>query len=272
VEPAEHENGAGERERDLFGREPKGRADWSHRKGEPRVFALLWTAFLMAATLLMFASLSAAWVVSPETYRPAARTLLMVVTVGIVVLWPMTRLCQAAALERPLWSTFKDMVVVLAPVQALVWPHGLRMLAGWPWTVVAGVSGVTIAWGVLTGGVLAVAQVTLAGVGPGGRGALARALWMVVFVMLVAAAPAVLGLSGALRVDAIDGASAGTTLGWMFSAPTAVAEVTRARVWTGRPASIGGLHWMAIGWTLCVGAACWAGAWGLGLARRGASA
>ncbi|MEZ6242322.1 MAG: hypothetical protein R3B57_04695 [Phycisphaerales bacterium] len=271
MEPIEEQGGAVGKERDVFGRTPKDRTDWSHRKGEPRVFALFWTAYLMAATLLMFASLSAAWVVSPESYRPAARMLLMVVSVGIVMLWPMTRLCQAAVVERPLWSTFKDMVVVLTPVQALVWPHALRMLAGWPVSVVAGVSCVTIAWGVVAGGVLAMAQVTRGG-GRGGRGAVVRASWMRACVALVAGAPLWLGLTGALRVDAIDGAEASTTVGWMFSAPTAVAEVTRARVWTGHPAAIGGLHWMAIVWTLCVGGACWAGAWGLGLARRRASA
>ncbi len=268
MDPADEQQAKGEKERDLFGNTPKGRADWSHRKGEPRVFALLWTAFLMAATLLMFASLSAAWVVTPESYRPAARTLLMVVSVGVVVLWPMTRLCQAPPGQRPLWATFKDMVVVLAPVQALVWPHALRILAGWPIEVVAGVSCVMIAWGVVAGGVLAVAQASA----PRRAGGGARWAWMLVFVALVVGAPAWLAWRGALRVDSVDGASVGTTLGWMFSAPTAVAELTRARVWTGRPASIGSMHWMAIGWTLCVGVALWAGAWGVGLARRGRSA
>ncbi len=270
MEPSEDTGAAVEKERDIFGKVPKDRADWSHRKGEPRVFALLWTAFLMAATLLMFASLSAAWVVSPEAYRPAARSLLMVVSVGVVVLWPMTRLCQAPPRERAVWATFKDMVVVIAPVQALVWPHALRMLAGWPVEVVAGLSCSMIAWGVVAGGVLALAQVSA----PSGAwaGLALRWVWMLVFVGMVVGAPLAMGVLGLLRVDGIDGASPGTTMGWMFSAPTSVAELTRARVWTGRPASIGGMHWAAIVWTLCVGAGCWAGAWAVGLARRGRSA
>lgn len=255
------------KERDLFGRVPKNRKDWSHRKGEPRVFALLWTAFLMAATLLMFASLSAAWVVTPESYRPAARSLLMVVILGVVVLWPMTRLCQAPPRERALSATLKDMVVVLLPVQALVWPHALRILSGWPTGVVAAVSVSTIVWGVLAGGVLAMAQVTSRG-----RMGVARTMWMFVVLLLVVGAPAWLALTGALRVDHVDGSSAGTTLGWMFSPVTAVAELTRSRPWTGRSASITGLHWGAIAWTAALGVGCWGGAWALSLTRRASSA
>lgn len=255
------------KERDLFGRVPKGRRDWSHRKGEPRVFALLWTAFLMAATLLMFASLSAAWVVTPESYRPAAQSLLMVVILGVVVLWPMTRLCQAPPRERALSATLKDMVVVLLPVQALVWPHTLRILSGWPAGVVAAVSLSTISWGLVAGGVLAIAQVT-----SGGRTGVARTVWMLVILLLVLGAPAWLALTGAMRVDQMDSSSPGTTLGWMFSPATAVAELTRSRPWTGRSAWITALHWGSIAWTAALGVGCWGGAWALSLTRRASRA
>ena len=62
--PPSHGQAAGDRvhtkrERDLVGKEPPGElVDWSHRKGEPRVFAVLWMIFLLSSTAMLFARLS----------------------------------------------------------------------------------------------------------------------------------------------------------------------------------------------------------------------
>jgi len=253
-------------ERDIFGRKPKGRLDWAHRRGEPRTFALLWTLFLMLATLVMFASLSASPSVTPEVYRPAARTLLLTVVLGATLLWPMTRLSQLPPEERPVGSVLKDLVVVLLPVQALIWPHALGMLSGWPLGVVAAIALCIGAWACVGGGVLAVAYVTM----KPDAGAGVRAVWMLVFVALVIGPPVWFLLGGGYAVT-----GAGPTLeppsGRMLSPLTAVIEITRDRAWTGRPAQVGGGHWRPLVATLALGGLLLVGARGAALARRGRS-
>ena len=255
------------KERDLFGREPKGRRDWSHRKGEPRTFALLWTVFLMLATLVMFGSLSATPTVTPEVYRPAARTLLMTVALGATVLWPMLRLSQQIPRERAVKWVLKDLVVVLLPVQALVWPHALGMLSGWPLSVVAGVSLSIAAWSCVSAGVLGLAYVTM----PREGGAGIRAAWMVVVLAVVFGAPAWQTLSGGYTLTDAP-ASLEPGAGRMLSPLTSIAEITRDRAWSGRPARIGAGHWRAMVGVLGFGGLLLVSARVVALARGGRSA
>src|SRR5262245_56761146 len=69
-------------------------APWSHRRGEPRTFAAIWLLFLFAATILSVGAVGLFGLVSTDVYRPAARVMLEIVTVGVVILWPMVRLSQ----------------------------------------------------------------------------------------------------------------------------------------------------------------------------------
>lgn len=266
--PSEHastpEGGAGEKERDLFGRVPKGRRDWSHRRGEPRVFALLWTLYLMLATLVMFASLSASPSVTPEVYRPAARTLLLLVMVGVTLLWPMTRLSQVSPHGGIVSGVLKDLVVVLLPVQALVWPHAMGVLSDWPLGVVAAMSASIGAWALIVGGTLTIALGTMEREGRG----VARAAWMGVFVVLIGGAPLWLLLRGELG----GGVGGETRVGWMLSPLTSVMEITRDRAWSGHSAWVGAGHWRALAWVTGLGGVLLAMGWVWTLARRGESA
>ena len=64
---------------DLFGRAaPTGR-DWSHRRGEPRIFAFFWTLYLLLATIAAFWSVGAPGTSDPLALRPAARSVLAAV-------------------------------------------------------------------------------------------------------------------------------------------------------------------------------------------------
>ncbi len=264
-------DGAGEgsdrapKERDLFGREPKGRTDWAHRRGEPRTFALLWTLYLMLSTLVMFASLSASPSVTPEVYRPAARVLLVSVMIGITLLWPMTRLSQLGPSKRPIASVLKDLVVVLLPVQALVWPHALGMLSGWPLSVVAALALSMGAWALVTGGVLGIALATMRPEsGAGVRGA-----WMAVFVVLSVGAPVWFLVAGGYDIVEGGAASLAPAPGRMLSPLTSIVEITRDRAWTGRSARVGAGHWRPVLATLALGGVLMVGAKGLALARSG---
>jgi len=158
-------------------------------------------------------------------------------------------------------------VVVLLPVQALIWPHALGMLSGWPIGVVAAVALCVGAWACVCGGALAVAFVTMRA----DAGAGVRAVWMLVFVALVGGLPLWLLLSGGYAVTealpTLDPPS-----GRMLSPLTAILEITRDRSWTGRPAMVGGGHWRPLIVTLALGGLLLVGARGLALARRGRSA
>src|ERR1043166_1453153 len=93
---------------------------WAHRRGEPRTFAALWLLFLFAATILSVGAVGIFGLMSTDVYRPAARVMLEIVAIGVVVLWPMVRLSQAAP-AFPLRAMLGDAVVVLVPAQAVIW-------------------------------------------------------------------------------------------------------------------------------------------------------
>src|SRR5262245_36263588 len=101
---------------------PARRVDrWAHRRGEPRVFAFLWTLFLFAATATTFLAALSAGSSTPDVMRPATRALLAVTITGIVLVWPMIRLSQSAD-RHPIGGVAQDLVVILIPVQAVIWP------------------------------------------------------------------------------------------------------------------------------------------------------
>ncbi len=249
------------RERDIFGRVPRDRPDWSHRRGEPRVFALVWMLYLMGVTALMFASLSEAFFVSPSVTRPAARGMLLATIAGIVLLWPAIRLSQRPS-ERPVRHVLRDLFVVLIPAQAVIWPHALRELGDWSLSVLAALAGVFAAWALVVGGVLAMAD--------SGRGAgRVRWAWMLVILCVCLGAPVYAVARG--QFPAVPGGGVeGARPGWMFSPFTAVLEVTRDRDATDGVTRLGWTHWRLIAASACVGGAllCLAGAGGVA-ARRG---
>src|SRR5262249_35293851 len=97
---------------------------WAHRRGEPRLFAFLWTLFLFAPTGATFMAAAPPGGASPDVMRPATRALLAVTAAGVCILWPMVRLSQLAD-EHPIAGVIQDLVVVLIPAQAVIWPQWL---------------------------------------------------------------------------------------------------------------------------------------------------
>ncbi len=133
------------------------RDPWAHRRGEPRVFAMCW---LIYVTLTVTGSVR--WVVqstseiSPLSYGPSARIMLIVLATGAMVLWPMVRLSQAAPRRSRLNSAvLGDMAIVLIPSWLVILP--LRFVAGWPVDVVGAIAAIFGAWVYLLGGVLVLA-------------------------------------------------------------------------------------------------------------------
>jgi len=236
---------------------PRPADPWAHRRGEPRLFAFLWSLYILAAvagSLLWLAQLT---VPTASAYSPAARTLLIVVAAGLVVLWPMTRLCQAAPERAPLAAVIADLVVLLAPVQMVVWP--MIILANWPVAVVGGVAALLAAWTVLIGGVLAVAFTGRRREGrPPGPGPWGRSLYMTVCLALTLAAPVVLALQP-LR--------AATNLAWLHAcSPFTAIYLFTGSGWSGPTDAPRQFQWAAILLALALALALWAAA----AARRGA--
>lgn len=244
------------------------RDPWAHRRGEPRLFAFLWSLYVLAAVAGSLVWLARIPVASATAYSPAARTLLIVIAAGITVLWPMTRLCQAVPERAPLTAVLADLFVILAPVQMVVWP--MIILANWPVAVVGGVAALLAAWATLIAGVLAVAFTTRprrrkadAKVQddrplPAGPGPLARSLYMSLCLALTLAAPAV------LVFQPLRGA---TSLAWLHGcSPFTAIFLFTGSGWSGPTDAPRQFQWAAILLALAVAAALWA----LAAARRGA--
>lgn len=217
-------------DRDLFGNAPRHHRDWSHRRGEPRVVALLWMMYLMGATVVMFSSMSRAHTISPSITRPAAQTLLILVVVGFAVLYPLLRLSQHHPRRGHVWFALRDAFVLFVPLQAVIWPQVSGILAGWHLAVVASISLFVGCWMLLIAGVLALATRSISwGDRPLNRGA-----WMLVMLTLVLAAP----VAGLLAHVSPPVAGDQARVGWLLSPLTGVLELTRDRASTGLGARV----------------------------------
>jgi hypothetical protein len=221
---------------------PKKKSDpWAHRRGEPRIFAFVWTVYLFLATAATMLSTVAKGFPGPEVMRPAARVLLLTVALGIALVWPVIRLSQARD-RSPVSATAQDLFVVLIPIQAVVWPQSLWWLAHWPLRVVAAEASLLAAWALVIGGALALGLSGRQREGPPGL----RWGWMAGIVALVS-----LGTLPALAADGRPIGGGDVLIreirpSWMLSPFTAVLELSRDRSWSGLPAGPTEGHWLMI--------------------------
>ena len=228
------------REKDLFGREPVGRPDWSHRKGEPRVFALIWMLYLMGVTILMFSSFVNAVSISPSITRPAGVRMLLATALGLALLWPAIRLAQRPS-QRPVRHVLRDLFVLLVPAQAVIWPHAMGVLAGWSFEVLGAISAAFLAWGLVVGGVIAMADSQI--------WRIPRPVWMGAILGVVFAAP----LLGLVVPEPAAGRADTPRPGWMLSPATTVLELTRDRSASGSLDAVQTGHWRLLGAIACAG-------------------
>lgn len=237
------------KERDLLGKEPPGDLiDWSHRKGEPRVFALLWMIFLLTTTALMFARLATGFSISPSVSRPASQEMLVIVAIGMSILWPMVRLSQRIPPPSIVMSSIRDLIVVIVPMQAVIWPQRLIVLGGWSSEVVLALALHTLAWGIVIAGAVSLGSIFIAGSSPESQQR-NRALSMLGVLLLVFAFPLIELLTH--KGAAIGPANA--NLGWMLSPITGIMELTTDRSVLGRAAFAYNAHFRMITAVACVG-------------------
>ncbi len=233
---------------------------WSHRRGEPRLFAFLWTIYLLVAVGGSLLWLSQSTVISTSTYGPAARIMLLVVAAGATVLWPMVRLSQSSPRGSSLRAALADIIVVLFPMQMILWP--LVMLAQWPLGIVGALAIMCTLWVVLIGGIIALATSGPAVRASFDHGVGERAVWMALCVVLVAAAP-----SAALARRAVSGPDAGLPE-WvpMLSPFTAVPALT-GQGFSGPQRPLRAEQWRGLVFVAVPAVA----AWGLAFLRAGAN-
>lgn len=210
------------------------------------MLALLWTLYLLLTAALMFVVGSAGGGMTNATFRPAARLNLVMLVIGLTVLWPALRLCQALPAEGGLRAVRRDLVVLVLPTQALVWPQ--VWLAQWSLATVAALACVLAGWAVLVGAVLAWAlgcgasQPVRFGERAGVPTGPARVGWMIAVLVLV------LGGGMAVLLGLASSAGGGSPRwSWMLSPITSVFELTHDRPWIGLRARPAGLHWVMLG-------------------------
>jgi hypothetical protein len=158
---------------------------WAHRKGEPRLFTLMWSIYLLVGAMGTIFATRTIGPPTPSAYRVGCLAMVTVVAVGGTILWPVVRLSQRSP-SRPARATLVDLAVILLPAQSVVWP--MPMLTRWPWDVTAAMALVVTGWITLVGAVVARATARPPGLG--------RVATMVVICAAVLGGPT-LGVVGA---------------------------------------------------------------------------
>lgn len=125
---------------------------WAHRKGEPRLFTLLWAIYLMIGAMATIFATRTIGAPTPATYRAGCLAMITVVAAGATILWPLTRLSQRSP-TNALRALGVDLVVILLPIQAVILP--MPLLTRWPWEVNLAMSAAVSSWALLIAGVIA---------------------------------------------------------------------------------------------------------------------
>lgn len=249
---------------------PRGQRDpYAHRRGEPRGFTVIWLAYLFLVAAVVYAAIGNPAFASAEGYRLASKVLLTMVGVGVLTVWPLLRLAQAAPIAGGVSAVSRDVAIVLIPMQALIWPQSL--ITGWSVASVGVIALLLAAWTLIVGAVVAVAtgpargsarSAAALGASPYAVSPVGRAGAMLALVALGGAAPAAMLLAPPQEAET------GVLLA-MCSPITAPWEVFADRSWIGRRAVTLPEHWKPVLLTFVVGLV----AWGvLLLARRSGSA
>ena len=89
---------------------------------------------------------------SASSYEPGVRLMLLCVTTGLMIGWPLLRLSQATA-SAPLRHTLLDLAVLLSMAQVVLWL--LRLVTTWSPARTAAIDATLAGWAVLAGALVA---------------------------------------------------------------------------------------------------------------------
>ncbi len=228
---------------------------WAHRRAEPRPLALMWTAYLLIATIACLGPVTAAHYLTPDVYRPAAALLMAAALLGVTIYWPMLRLSQQLPNQRPSRSIFLDSIAIFFPLQATIWPQAMPALSSWNATITAAVALHATAWLAIIGSVLCIALVHITrGEAAGISTQLRRTGWMGVCVLLTFAAAVYAFFTGAFDHFGTPTSAPPT---YIWSPASVVFDITADRSWLGVSAQVQPIHWWSGMVLLLTGVCMW---------------
>lgn len=234
------------------------RDPWAHRRAEPRTFAFIWTTYLFLATVSTYAVTVTSGMGGYDVVRPAARMLLTLIAAGIVIVWPMVRFTQLPD-PRALAGPILDLIVILVPLQAVIWPQHAWWLTNWPIQVVAAVAIVCAAWGLLVGAILSISH----SLRLHARLSAAMGMGLVLGLLVVTHVPLIIAAAFSAGRPTSQVHASG-----LFSPFAGMYELTRDRTWAGVAAYVSPSHWRVIGLLWGVALALWLAAIGVRLRYR----
>lgn len=131
----------------------------------PRGLIFLASLWLMGSWLISI-GVHAPIQPSSAAYTPGVRTMLLCVTLGLMIGWPLLRLSQSPHVpgyegrvrSHPIQQTLLDIVVLLGLMQVVVWP--LRLVTNWSPARTAAIDATITGWMLLAGAVTASALMT----------------------------------------------------------------------------------------------------------------
>jgi hypothetical protein len=174
----------------------------------PRVLILLGSLWLIGSWAIAI-GLRPPVQQTSASYEPGVRVMLLGLTAGFVIGWPLFRLSQAA-ISAPRWQVMLDMMVLVSMLQVVLWP--VRLVTTWSTSRTTVIDVTLIAWIAIVGAILA-ASISSARGGP-------RVLAMIACIAIGLLAPTLRAISAAIGLDDPGGA--------YLSPFTSVSELTDA--------------------------------------------
>jgi len=178
---------------------------------------------------------------SASSYEPGVRLMLLCVTTGLMIGWPLLRLSQATS-PAPLRQTLLDLVVLLSMAQVVIWL--LRLVTTWSPARTAAIDATLAGWAVLAGALVAAA------IGSERRGPRNLAMIACLGLCLLGPILAVVGVMsgvGSMSLIELSPLMAVRSLGDGGRAPLAFAQWR----WIGLLWSAALIVWLALGlWTI----------------------
>jgi hypothetical protein len=176
---------------------------------EPKALTLMWSLYLLVSAGTTIFAMNHLWIYDANINRLSSKVMIAMIGLGLGALWPMVRLSQVSP-RRPAESIFADILALIVPAQAVLWP--LTLLGQWSWGVTGAIALAMLAWTCAFGAII--------GLGVCARPGLGRSFWMLFAIAIVGAAPIWAVSNGWIAHDQIQDP---TIVDWRLCSPLSAA-------------------------------------------------
>jgi len=144
----------------------------------PRILLLWWSIWLLISWILAY---SRNWSIIPSelTHIASTRRMLVAISLGLTIVWPMFRLTFTPSRSRCRLAVFIDWLALIGTLQIVLWP--MRLSTSWSTARVALLVTIIGAWTLITGAFIALGLLSSQKWG--------RTASMLLCLLLVCAAP-----------------------------------------------------------------------------------